>query len=70
MAEIAIPVIAFGGAYVMSKMNKKDESIVDRERENFTNMGEPKNGLAKRRVQILEEVKKLDAVLEMTEPTF
>ena len=33
-------------------------------------LNDAKNGLAKRRVQILEEVKKLDAVLEMTEPTF
>ena len=33
-------------------------------------LNDAKNSLAKRRVKILEEVKKLDAVLEMTEPTF
>jgi D-mannonate dehydratase len=33
-------------------------------------LNDAKNSLAKRRVKILEEVKKLDAVIEMTEPTF
>ena len=33
-------------------------------------LNDAKNSLAKRRVKILEEVKKLDAVLEMTAPTF
>ena len=33
-------------------------------------LNDAKNSLAKRRVKILEEVKKLYAVLEMTEPTF
>ena len=33
-------------------------------------LNDAKNGLAKRRAQILAEIKKLDAVLEMTEPTF
>ena len=42
MAEIAIPILALGGIFIMSKHNDKDSD----ETETFTNMGKPKNELA------------------------